>query len=194
MLLKILDNTLPFLRLKSAVVLVDLLLTLLLFFQEFLDAIQPLFFKLLNLGVSLSVVGLSFPVSLSLGDALSFLCICEALLRLLLLLLLALLEDLHVRLDLHLSCGEDFIESGPLLLLFYFTAKLIADFHRSRVSKSRRHLTGLRVLLQNEFIDRLLRQEVEADHHLARILGCSGAANHGKCQAWRMRRRVGHRR
>ena len=120
MLLKIFDNTLPFLRLKSAVVRVDLLLTLLLFFQEFLDAIQPLFFELLNLGASLGIVGLSFLVSLSLGDALGFLCISEALLRLLLLLLLALLEDLHVRLELHVGSGEDFIESGSLLLLFYF--------------------------------------------------------------------------
>lgn len=134
MLLKIFDNTLPFLRLKSAVVLVDLQLTLLLFFQEFLDAIQPLFLKLLNLGVPLSVVGLSFLVSLSLSNALSFLCICEALLCLLLLLLLALLEDLHVRLYLHVGCGEDFIESGSLLLVFYLAGKLIADFHRSRVS------------------------------------------------------------
>ena len=148
---------------------------------------------MLDLGISISVVGLSFPVCLPLGDAFGFRCVCKTLLCLVLLLLLALFEDLHVCLELHIRRSENFVESGPLLLLFYFAAEFLADFHGGRVPESLRHLARLRVLLQNELVDRLLRQIVEADHHLVWVLRCRRATHHGECHAWRRRLRVRHR-
>ena len=91
MLVKLFNDALPLFRLLPAGKLCHFLLTLLLFFQEILDAIQPLFFDLLNFLITFSIISFSLLVSPSLSRTLGLCLVLEALLDLLSLFLLSLL-------------------------------------------------------------------------------------------------------
>ena len=105
MLVEFFNDALSLFRLLSTGEFCHFLLSLLLFFEEILDTTQPLFFKLLNFGITISFISLSLLVSFSLSHTLSLCLVFEALLDFLCFLLLSLFEDFYIRLELYVGCG-----------------------------------------------------------------------------------------
>ena len=170
MLIETFYDALTLLALLTALCLLNFLLLLRFFPQELLYGGKTAIPCLLYLFHPLLVVLLSLSLGLSLRDPFGLPLCVESLLHLLVLLLLALLQNLHICLHFDGGCIQHLVQPRPLLRLSNLAAQFALNFHRSCVSKSGRHHARLLILLMNEIIDGDLRKEVEADKYIIRCL------------------------